>query len=240
MGSNFNKSWIYVANGVVKNGSSTSNTFNLPAGANQNDLIVVCFAWRNTATITINTTAGDAGWNTVAAVATGNINTTPTNSIGSAAMYFKVRGTTDPNTTFTYSSSPNCWLVNTFCFRGVNTANAFADGNSYNQTATAVLANCGPVTTASNGSLIMFMVGGGSDTTASGWTNVTNPNTALWVELHDSLTTTGGDTTLAVASAVMWASGTTGVFRVTMAANSRHSTVVGAFNPQPQGRVSLT
>jgi hypothetical protein len=141
------------------------------------------------------------------------------------------------------------------CFRSSLGGVQLVASSSQTMAANATLTSTTGFSINRDNTLLVAAFAGASDTTvtafestlgpqqASGATNAATGNiTTLdtWVEIADALTTTGADTTLAIARMVRtFASGITGNVQTTAAASSRHVMLLAAFQGPAPRRVLL-
>lgn len=206
-----------------------------PSGVAQDDLLVACIGYRSNVAFTL-----PSGWTLCDESNTGN---TSTNSagVGSSVMAYIIRGASAPDLTFVRSGG-NAGLGAIVAYRGVDTAAPFIGAtNAVSASSVATLQIPNFSVSFIGGDLIVGMVGGGGDTTlssatfshggtASGATDTTtNPGNDA-IERMDVLTTSGADTTLAIADKTFATFGSaSGNCNVTMAAAFLHSGVMAVF-----------
>jgi hypothetical protein len=211
----------FVANHAGSNGVTTTFTATLPTGTMIGDVLVTAIAYRNTVSWSTNNSLGTWTKLTNLTREAGNTSTTATTGRGSLNAFVHVYTGISPNLTFTASANANVWRQTTLAVRGINPANPIGNSVSTDATAATVTPNTTAITIGSNNFLIMI-IAGGCDNTTSGYTAV-GGNPATWTERHDALSTSGGDTTLSVATAIgNTLGGSTGVLQATCTNSSFH------------------
>jgi len=222
----------FVANDTGSNGVTTTFTATIPAGAAIGDILYTAIAYRNNVTWSTNNTLG--AWVQVHGSATGNSNTTPASGRGSLYSFYHVYNGVSPNLTFTASANANVWRQTTLTIRGINPTggtNTLGNTSILSQTVATVTPNTATITIGANAFLVMC-VAGGADDTCSGYTAGTQPTSGSWTERHDALSTSGGDTMLAVATATgNTLGGATGTLQATCTNSSFHCIGVAEFKP---------
>jgi hypothetical protein len=209
----------YVANNSARiNVASGNITLTLTSITPQaGDILVAAIACRNTETMVANTANG---WVQVHSSFTGNNSTTAASGKGSLLIaYFKYVAT-NPDLTF-YRTGGDTGEGQIFQLRGVNRTTPVGNTSLAVGSASVTGANC-PSITAKGGNFLTMILGGGSDTTVSAQNCATEPVAANWTERIDQLTTSGGDSTLMVATATKTGDGSTGVFNALAAAAGYH------------------
>lgn len=234
--------WTLVGVGTPASVASGNLTVNEPAGCQAGDLLVMGIAYRSTVFVD---TPGD--WNLLNFEISGDT-ATNANGIGSGGLYYCIRGSSAPTSTFTRTGG-NAALGCIVAYRGVDSSDPTGT-----QTTSATLGASGTavstvgIETDTNNALIVAMLAGGGDTTVSGFDAATDPSTAsgatdtsndptagTWRERTDSLTTAGADTTLAMADAIKATAGVTGTLSCTTANGFRSVMVAASFNMDTGG-----
>ena len=221
----------FIADITGSNGVTTTFTTTIPTGAAIGDLLYTSIAYRNNVTWSTNNALG--AWVQVHGSATGNSNTTPASGRGSLYSFYHVYNGVSPNLTFTASANANVWRQNTLCVRGINPtggANTLGNTSILSQTVATVTPNTAAITIGPNAFCVISVAGGCDDTCSGYTTGGTNP--ASWSEQNDDLSTSGGDTMLAVATATgNTLGGATGTVAATCTNSSFHCIGVAEFKP---------
>lgn len=116
-------------------------------------------------------------------------------------------------------------------------------GSAFTLTATNTVITAPAIITTDTDELIIAFMFGGDNTSVTGFSSGSPPNGSgtqsaalaqpakdTWIEVADSNTTTGADTTNSFAHAIKTiGSGSTGIFSVTAAASALHGMILGAF-----------
>lgn len=199
-------------------------TFTEPSGAAQGDLLVVVIAYRDTAAF-----AAPSGWTLEKQESSGNTSTTTNTSIGSGLVAWIIRGGSAPALTFTRTGG-DVAFGRIAAYKGVHQGNPARTSSS-----NTLAANSATVTTAAlsveAGDLIVIGACGADNTTASAYLGATDPLANHFKERGDNNTTTGADTTVALADAVARKQGSTGTLQYTAGNSSRHVCIAVAFRP---------
>lgn len=234
-----NRSWTYVGVSGVASSSSGNITLTEPTGVQENDLLVAIISYRSNAAFT------DPGspWVSVTSQNTGNTTANSTGSIGSGHMWYCIRGASAPGLTFTRTLG-DIALGRIVAYRGNNiTSSVLVTQTSTTLAAAATAVSVTGLTTQNARDLIVFGFCGARNGSASNFDAATDPTTTSgtasnetgsplvgdWQERCDSGTTTGADTTLAIADAIRGAAGATGNLTVTASSSARHVVVAAAF-----------
>jgi len=224
----------FIANSTGSNGVGLTFTATIPAGTAIGDILYTAIAYRNTSTWSTNNALGV--WTGVHASATGNSNTQATNGRGSLYSFYHVYNGTSPNLTFTVTANANVWRQTTVAIRGINPVTPLGNVSLTMATASALVANTTEITAGPSGFLVMS-IGSGCDTSFSAANAATEPLAGEWTERTDVLSTSGGDTTLMVATATKnTAGGLTGTFNCTGAASTWNCMGVAEFKPYVRAR----
>lgn len=224
--------------GAVGESSSGPLTLSEPAGAQAGDILLALVAMRGSASL-----SPPAGWYEIAQANEGNTSTTASNSVASIAAFWTRRGASAPALTFGRTGGDVARGV-ILAIQDARDSGSPLDGppsiNTLAMNSTTVTTNA--LTPANDRSLLVFAVAGADNTTVSGYAAALDP-TSGWVEQHDSNTTTGADTTLAVATALKAISGPTGVIQAVAGVSSRHAALafaIGAAGTEsPAGDVDI-
>jgi hypothetical protein len=233
-----NRSWTYVGVSSVASANGGNITLTEPTGCQENDLLVAIVSYRSNAAFT------DPGspWVSVTSQNTGNTTANSTGSIGSGHMWYCIRGASAPGLTFTRTAG-DIALGRIVAYRGNNiTSSVLVTQTSTTLAAAATAVSVTGLTTANARDLIVFGFCGARNGSASAF-RATDPATSSatasnetgsplvgdWQERADSGTTTGADTTLAIADAIRGAGGATGNLLCTASSSARHTVVAAAF-----------
>ena len=222
---------------VVQNGGNI--TLVEPAGAAANDLIIACIAWKDTAGFT----KPGVGWTLVQNLSNGDVDAVGGKASG--GMWYCIRGTASPGYVFTRTNG-DVAMGQCVSYRlsgrrpTLDTSSILQRGSD----TTAILGTT--ITTKLAGELLVAMVAHGDSSLTVTFDSVTNPTTAstttvavttepasnTWYERSDGGTTTGSDTGLFIADAIMTTAGETGVHSALAAASSDQVVIVAAFKPR--------
>jgi hypothetical protein len=229
-------SWGVPKIGTGVTAASGDITLIEPVGVAQNDLMVACIAYRDSAAYTL-----PALWTVVATQqSSGDTTSGLGTSIASAVMAYIVRGGSAPDLTFTRTGGDVARGV-ILSYSGVNTSSTYDTGSANTLGAGATTATTGTITTAEDNELLILFGASARTTGASAFDAATDPATAsgatdtttaptagTWIERFDSPVSTGADVTCAVADAIRATAGATGQLQCTFA-NCRNVLTVGAF-----------
>jgi hypothetical protein len=225
----------FVANHAGSNGTGTTFTATLPTGTQIGDVLVVGIAYRNTVSWSTNNSLGTWTKLTNLTQEAGNTSVTASSGRGSLNAFVHVYNGISPNLTFTASGGPNVFRQTTLAVRGIDPVNPIGNSVSTNPTAATVTPNTTAITIGPNNFLVM-LVAGGCDNTTSGYA-AAGGNPSTWTERHDALSTSGGDTTLSVATAIgNTLGGSTGVLSATCTNSSFHVIGVVELNRKIRSR----
>lgn len=208
--------WSYVGKTTAAAAIVSPYTLSEPAGVVQGDLLVATIAYRSSDTVEFAT---PAGWTKINGVANANTLTT-TAAVGSIGMWYCVRGASAPTYVFTKASGANAHLGSVVAYRGQATSNLLIAANIQTLGATATnVSVAGMTNTSANGDLHIIAFAGGQEAawtflggnpagggpTNSGTTTDITAAPAFWVyqKRLDVNTTSGADTSLAVADAII-------------------------------------
>ena len=224
----------FIANSTGSNGVGLTFTATIPAGTAIGDILYTAIAYRNTSTWSTNNALGV--WTGVHASATGNSNTQATNGRGSLYSFYHVYNGTSPNLTFTVTANANVWRQTTVAIRGINPVTPLGNVSLTVAASAATVANTPGITAGPSGFLVMC-IGSGCDQTFSAANAATEPLAGEWTERTDVLSTSGGDTTLMVATATKnTAGGLTGTFNCTGTNTTFNCIGVAEFKPYVRAR----
>ena len=223
---------IAVGTNTVQNGGNI--TLDEPAGTTAGDLIIACIAWKDTQVIT----KPSAEWSLIQALDNGD--TDAVGGVASGGMWYCIRGGSAPSYVFTRTLG-DVAMGQTVTYRGNTPA---LDTSSIRQVGSDTLNIVGTtITTAEDGELLVAMVAHGDASLTVTFDSVTNPGTAstttvavttepasnTWYERADTKSTTGADTGLFIADAIMTTAGATGAHSAVADASSNQVCIVAAF-----------
>jgi hypothetical protein len=235
--------WALRGVGTVVESVVGSGTLTLtePSGAITGDLIVAVISMRSTATAA-GSISLPAGWTRLGESYTNNVVTSAT-AVPSGTMAYIVRGSSAPSYAFTYGAGNSviqgrCVAYNpsgsTPTLDVTGTPRVTATG----QTAVSVTG----LTTVADDSLIVLGACGGL---AAGWTNFNAatdpigpsgtsdetlmPPVAAWNRRFNTTTTSGADTSVAIADAIKPNAGATGNFTATASQAAAHMILSATF-----------
>jgi hypothetical protein len=230
--------WTYVGVSTVASAASGNITLTEPSGVQEGDLLVCVISYRSNAAFS----SPGAPWVSVTSQNSGNTTANGTGSIGSGHMFYCIRGASAPGLVFTRTAG-DVALGRIVAYRGSNrNSSVLVTQTSTTLAAAATAVSVTGLTTqyprdlivvgfcgARNGSASAFRATnpGTSSGTASNETG--NPAEGDWQERCDSGTTTGADTTLAIADALRATAGATGNLLCTASSSARHVVVAAAF-----------
>jgi hypothetical protein len=230
----------FIANHAGANGVTTTFTATLPTGTQIGDLLYTAIAYRNNVTWSTNNNLG--AWVQVHSSATGNSNTAPANGRASLSSFYHIYNGISPNLTFTATANANVWRQTTLAIRGINPTggtNTLGNTSILSQTVATATPNTTAITIGPNAFCVIVVAGGCDDTCSAYTTGGTNP--ATWTERHDALSTSGGDTMLAVATATgNTLGGATGTVQATCTNVSFHCIGIAEFKPYLRSRQRYT
>lgn len=213
--------------------TTAAGTVTLAAG----DLFVAAIGFRSNVAF-----AAPAGWTIHEQQANGNVSTTTNASIGSGLLASIKRGSANPANTFTRTGG-DVARGQILVYRAVDFDDwSFHASSSATLAANATVVTTASLTTGSDLSLIVAAMGGADNVTVTAFDAATDPTVASgtlnttsypalgsWTERIDGNTTTGADTTLAVADAVRALAGSTGTIQCTASLSSRHVLAAATF-----------
>ena len=219
---------------VVQNGGNI--TLVEPSGAASGDLLVACIAWKDTAAFT----KPSAEWTLIQTLSNGD--TDAIGGVASGGMWYCIRGASAPSYVFTRTNGDVAMgqVVSWKQSSGTPTL----DTSSILQRGSDTTAIVGTtITTAEGGELLVAMVAHGDAALTVTFDSVTNPGTAstttvavttepasnTWYERADTKTTTGADTGLFIADAIMTTAGATGAHSAVADVSSNQVVIVAAF-----------
>ncbi len=231
--------WEFI--GVAGVVSSTSGDLVLEekSGVLEGDLEVVCIPYRGNALF-----AAAAGWTEAVQLSSGNTSTDPTTSISSVAIFWRVRGASAGDLTFTRTGGDiaRTKMLTYRPSRGVPSAIA-AGGATAASNSTSVTMN-GLVTTAENALVVVCLSGADNvslvdpgiesidPTTSSGTTEFPSTETITpdaWKVRMTGNSALGADQTHILAGCVKSSIGSTGNITGHLSVASRHSIAAATF-----------
>lgn len=195
-----------------------------PPMAQQGDLLVCVVCYRSNAAFTKPASWADAitAQNSGDAVAD--------TGIGSLRIDYIIRGSSAPALTWTRVAGDVAWCI-IIVFRpppghtptlGVNSSATLA--------VAGVTPSTGTVTTTRDGSLLVYGVSPGDNSSSSAYAAATDPLAASWIEIRDDGTVSGADSNLTAAFAYKATAGATGAITCTNASSTRAASGVAAFD----------
>jgi hypothetical protein len=210
------------------------------------DLVIACIAYRDTAAFS----APDASWSIVEQQSGGNISTTTSTAIASGVMMVcQSWPASAPSLVFGRTAGDVARGV-LMVYRGQKASGSLDVHSSATLAANSVTAATASITTTTDEELIVAMVAGADNNSVGAFRAATDPTEPsgstpdttdygveqVWIERHNTTTTTGADTSLAVADATKTAAGATGELRATHVLSSRHVMIAAAFKNSGQDR----
>lgn len=207
------------------------------------DLVIACIAYRSTPAFA----APDASWSIIEQQSSGNTSTTASTAIASGVMMVcESWPASPPSLVFTRTGGDvarGLLLV----YRGQKASGALDTHSSATLAANSTTPATASITTATEQELLVAMVAGADNHNVSAFRAVTEPTTSsgarnedtvgingenAWFQRHDSTTTTGADTSIAVGDAIKPTAGATGEVQATHVVSSRHVMIVASFKSE--------
>ena len=219
---------------VVQNGGNI--TLVEPSGAASGDLLVACIAWKDTAAFT----KPSAEWTLIRTLSNGD--TDAIGGVASGGMWYCIRGASAPSYVFTRTNG-DVAMGQVISWKQ-SAGTPALDTSSILQVGSDTVNIVGTtITTAEGGELLVAMVAHGDAALTVTFDSVTNPGTAstttvavttepasnTWYERADTKTTTGADTGLFIADAIMTTAGATGAHSAVADVSSNQVVIVAAF-----------
>lgn len=217
---------------TVANGNLTNNA---PSGGAQND-IYICFISSRSNAVWTAPTGGE--WTEIAQDSSGNNSTTTSSSIASGAMWWCRRGASDPNFVWTRTGgdvASGYILAYAGCIESGSPIDTYSISNAAANTTTITTAS---LTSTVRNTKIVMAFAGADNTTASTWYGATGPYQLA--ERVDANTSTGSDTTLAIADWEWPPAQATGLLQLTAGNSSRHTAMALALKPKTYDPIQQT
>lgn len=191
-------SYVGVSNAVADaTGNFTLVTTGI-SGLQEGDLLIAFVAMRGSAVVTV-----PSGWTQVWQDNGGNTSTTASTSIASGLVAYCVRGSSDPNLTFTRSGG-DVALGRIIALRGVDTAAPVASWAATVDSSENTFIGTGGVfgddfeVASTDYYAVMALLGADNTSFSNPWIGIQSTSFASITEQADSNTTTGADTALAI------------------------------------------
>lgn len=207
-----------------------------PSGSTEGDLLVAGIAYRSTAAFTV-----PSGWAAAATQqSTGDTVTTTGGGRGSGLLAYIVRGASAPSFVFTRTAGDVAQGA-VACYRcAPGYTWSYDTGVSATMAANGTTVSVGGFTAAAAGELLVMLGAGGDNLTFSAYSSTSTKIQAFTQRFQDN-TSTGADTTLALADAIQASAVTTGTLQYTATGSDRNVIAVGGFYPSVAvGAVTLT
>ena len=222
--------WSFVGLGTIVEAASGNLVLVEPVGVQPGDLMVAMIGFRGSTTFSL-----PASWNNLDQTSGGNTSTTPALAIGCVSGSYIIRGGSAPALTWTRTSGDvargaiGAWRNDT---AGAVIELDQADANNPASPSTnRELTGWTPV---ESGELVIIGAGGGDDSSVSNYSGGLVSGLSAFSEVLDSSTTTGADTTVAMAWATQENDIELSTFSLDFAVSSRHSILAATFRAKYQ------
>lgn len=215
--------WSIVGTTSAVTDTSGDITLTEPAGCQAGDVLVACIAYRDSAAFT-----EPANWTSINQQSSGNTSTTASTAIASAFMAYHERGANAPSLVFTRTGG-DVAFGRVIALRSTKGRAVFDVAVGATLAANGTSVSSTGLTTSEDNEFLVMMGAGADNGTTSGYAAATDPTAGSWTERADSSTTSGADTTLAIATAEKATAGATGNLSYTQSTTSRHAIITAAF-----------
>lgn len=228
-------SWAFIEVGVAGVVATGNVPAYLPASRLPGDLLVACIAGRGNAAF-----AAPVGWAIIEQLAAGNVSSSGSSTdAGMGLMAYRIHESGDVSPVFTRSGG-DAGYSRVVCYRHTSAITLGDSGIEQPAAGAATITLAAGIDTTTANELIVACLCGGDNDLASGFT-ATDPSTpsgatdtstqptGAWIERSDNASSTGADTSLAIADAVKSAPGNTGPISATHVRLRRHVLIAAAF-----------
>jgi hypothetical protein len=199
-------------------------TLSAPAGAQAGDFYLACICYRDSAAFTL-----PGAWTTIAVENTGDTNLS-TGATASGVVAYARRGASDPPLTFSRTAG-DVAVGAILLIRPQNAGYGVAVRGSNSTTLTSASATVGyggGIGTVSTDDLIFWVACIARQASSSGYSRGGLASISAVQERIEEQSATGADATLAVASGVCTAGGSTSSFESTASASAKHAGIAFA------------
>lgn len=234
--------WLFigVSNVVEVTGTSHALVTTGISGLQSGDLLIAVISSRINSTTSITLPSGGE-WTLVTEQKNASTQTN-TSATPSGLMAYCIRGSSDPNLTFTHPVIPSVAIGRIIAYRNVNQSTPKDTQTSSTTATNTTLVSVTGLTTAEDDELLVMGVCGGQESTwsqlnaatdpsiqAAGTASKDHPFIGGWSQRCSDTTVTGADTSLAIGDAVKATAGATGNFIALASQGAGQVVLVGAF-----------